>query len=486
MMLDADDADYKKVLPEAKNVLSRALGRKWSLPFRDESSFKGVIHHRGMGTSGRLIGRVVRTHRNGFTAKLSAPLYLYDTLRIQPESGDEGPGLVVTCMQVGGRDVRRAASGAECRIACDKSVEQGARLFKTGSQVTVNEARVEALPAEGIALDIHVSVGNDSVSVDVPLLSKSWSAELDIQPARRHALSCAGVETEFRRSGDSGFCVGNISIDIEDGIFVPASLLKSARRGFWEWCVSEIGPDTVKSMYQSRLAKVAVDLVSSAKDEDADIADETIVFSRYSQPPVIKGAVAAHSVYDIGPHTDEAVLPDFCAEGALPELRKVVNAALKTGIRRFRVTSLYGLEILREAADVNELLITASYPLPVCNSAAFMMLRDYGVDRASAWVELGRGSLNDLLAAAGTACEVITYARLPLLSTRMEIPVDGVIRDSRGAGFIVKRNHGLTLLLPEKVFSIEAPQGFRRFIDLTHAGWGEDATSEFNFPRDLV
>jgi hypothetical protein len=130
--------------------------------------------------------------------------------------------------------------------------------------------------------------------------------------------------------------------------------------------------------------------------------------------------------------------------------------------------------------------ITASYPLPVCNSPALKILRQYGVTRAATWVELGETSTRELLAKMGNSGEVITYARLPLLTTRMEIPVLGDIRDARGAKFFVQKSRNLTLLLPEKVFAIKPDFICCSFIDLTHAKLGETAVSEFNFPRELV
>jgi len=68
----------------------------------------------------------------------------------------------------------------------------------------------------------------------------------------------------------------------------------------------------------------------------------------------------------------------------------------------------------------------------------------------------------------------------------MEIPAEGEIRDARGAEFYVQQNKGITLLLPDKVFAIKPTFPCNKFIDLTHAKLGESATSEFNFPRELV
>ena len=176
-------------------------------------------------------------------------------------------------------------------------------------------------------------------------------------------------------------------------------------------------------------------------------------------------------------------MPEFCAEADLPELTQQIKRAVKAGIRRFRVTSLYALDLLR---DIPGISITASYPLPICNDAAFHALEHHGVVRATAWVELGEVELQALLKQMGAAGELLTYARLPMLSTRMDVSVTGKIQDARGATFTVEHGRDVTLLLPEKVFSIEPTEPCHRFIDLTHARLGEPSTSTFNYPRELV
>ena len=574
-MLDTPPADHKKALPEAKRILSGALGRKWTTPFRGISDFKDTIQHRSLGTSGRLIGTVNRKDGNGFSAKLTSSLYLHDTIRIQPKSGNEGPAITVTKMTINRMEARKARAGEPCWIACDKPVTPGSYIFKTGSQTADLQTRIDKLPMPGITIDLDVEVVESEIRVKIPATSQIWQLDIETQPARKHALDSAALQKEFSRTGGEIFVVGNISAKTIPSIFMPASQLKDLRRKFWDWCGDNLSAESLQTAYASRLANVAME-VAGARAEDSGVGgeltvesgaalvqerkpsiprdarniqhrtsniehrtsndiqnssphpragvairgtnslnQELTVLAKFSEPSPIPNAILAHGIYDIGPSTQEAVLPEFCAEADLSKLQKQIKIAIKSGIKRFRVTSLYGLELLRsEAGDQRSeekesnpinpstnspaamrsfgagnyqfLTITASYPLPVCNSAAYILLQQYGVMRAAAWVELGEESINNLLARIGNAGEVITYARLPLLTTRMEIPAQGEIKDARGAQFFVQRNHELTLLLPEKVFAIEPTTPCSKFIDLTHAKIGETATSEFNFPRDLV
>jgi putative protease len=273
---------------------------------------------------------------------------------------------------------------------------------------------------------------------------------------------------------------------------MPASQLKDLRRKFWDWCHENISAESLQTAYAARLAQIAIDLNRETpvdEDKNSQKNHPLTVLTKASKPSPIPNSITAHSIYDIGSGTEEAVLPEFCPEAGLPRLERQIKAALKSGIKRFRATSLYSLELLEAEIknhDPENITITASYPLPLCNSAAFRTLQQYGVTRAAVWVELGEDSINELISRIGDAAEIITYARLPMLTTRMEIPALGEIKDARGAIFYIEHSRGLTVLLPEKVFSIDPATAAGRFIDLTHAKLGESATSEFNFPRELV
>ncbi|MBT3193891.1 MAG: U32 family peptidase, partial [Verrucomicrobia bacterium] len=442
MMLDAPPETRSKVLPEAKRILAQAMGRKWTPPFRAESDFKDTIQHQAMGTSGRIIGSVVQSKAKGFTAKLSGPLYMHDTIRIQPPSGDEGPAISVTRMTVNNAEAHKVSSGQTCWIACDKPVTTGSRIFKTGSQTADLHKRIEKLPIPGIALDLAVEITQSRIEVTLPATGQHWSLAIETQPARQHALDEATVQSEFARTRSDAFIAGHVRCQIEPGLFVPPSQLKKLRREFWDWCVENTAPDEIRTAYATRLTEVALEALTAHPPLEPG-SEEAVVVVKGSAGSPIPGAIAAHPIDHISEHTQEAVMPEFCAEADLPERMAQVEAAVQAGVKRFRVTSLYALDLLR---SVEGAYLTASYPLPICNRAAFLALQQFNVERATVWVELGETGINTLLSQLGRAGEVLTYARLPMLSTRMDIPVTGPIQDARGAKFTVEQGRDTTLL----------------------------------------
>lgn len=477
LMLDTPPEEQPRQLPNAKRILANALGRKWTPPFRTTSDFHGVIQHRTMGTSGRLIGTVSQADTHGFQATLTATLRQGDTIRIQPLSGEEGPALTVTRLTVNQRPSRKVTAGSTCHIACDKPVPEKARIFKIGARTADLQNRIEKLPVADIALDLQITLTASRIHVALPALNLQWAQHLDTQPARKHALDAAAITSAFARTGAAAYAVGSLTVAVEPDLFLPASRLKTTRRQFWEWCMENVSCSAVHAAYSARLPQCLCPLTS---DMQPTPPESTLLVSG-TIPTAISHTHVARHLDQIDAHTDEAVLPEFCPEPQLDQVQHQITTALSLGIRRFRVTSLYAFELLPQRDDI---AITASFPIPICNPAAFAALHPYGITRATAWVELDTPALHDLLDALGNAAEVLTYARLPLLTTRMTIPVEGEIRDARGGRFVVRKTNPLTRLLPDKAFAMDPPPNCNRFIDLTDAPPDKHPTSTFNLPRD--
>ena len=186
-----------------------------------------------------------------------------------------------------------------------------------------------------------------------------------------------------------------------------------------------------------------------------------------------------------GKHVSEAILPEFCPEKKLSALRDRIGRAVKDGIRRFRVTAPYALELLRKYEDVT---ITASLSLPVCNSLAAAELAQYRVNRVQGHVELEKAALEALRDHSPLPVEIYRYGRPVLLVTRAKIAVSGEIRDSRGMKFhvVFDPDAGLTYLRPGPVVELPHLPGTYDFYDLSAADRHEKTVSTFNFDAEMI
>ena len=61
-----------------------------------------------------------------------------------------------------------------------------------------------------------------------------------MQAARGRPLSAQTVRDEWRRSGSTRIQAAGVRAEVEPGVFVPASVLKQARRDFWQWADTNV------------------------------------------------------------------------------------------------------------------------------------------------------------------------------------------------------------------------------------------------------
>lgn len=479
LLLDCPYTDSPAAIREARALIAAAPGRKWTGPFLTGADFAEVIDHRSLGAAGRFCGRVLETGSDGFLVELSRTIRINDSVRVQPASGDEGPAFILTRLSLDGRSVTSARKGRRCWIHCDKPVTRESLLIKTGRLEQHCTQRIAAMPTARPAVDLEITLADDELAVRPPV-GGTWRGTLQTSPAKRHPLSPDSLANEFRHTRSARLACGRVAADIPRAVFVPASRIKSLRRAFWEWADTHVSPDELRRMARAGVRKSA----GAARQAVGPAATPTTVVRVESGGPCpVPRGLAAHGIGAWGDRTDELVLPDFCPEAELAQIELRIAAAYEHGVRRFRVTSLYGFELLEKYADIHR---TASFPIPVCNTHALRELGNMRTQQATAWVELDRESLSLLREKNPGQIEVFAYGRIPVLSTRFRVPATGIVTDSRGARFSIVRDGEMTHLLPDKVMSVPTLPGTSVFIDLSHADLDEPRTDSFNYSRSFV
>ena len=487
MLLDAKEKPDRKLLGEARKILSGTYGRKWSHGFYSEESFKTLVKHDTPGAAGLLCGRVEHTEDKGFGFRTAHRLYLGDRLRVQPTNGDEGPSLTVTRMSVNGRQSMKATTGQECFIFCDKEIPMNGLVYKIGENYSDMQGKLANLPELRSALDLQIEINSDEVqiailNVDCPV----WKHPLRTQPAKTHALVPQTVVSEFMASRSEDMRAGNIHATIDGEYFVPASELKVVRREFWKWVLANVNIDSIFNNNVEALGKFLKDYKKMKKTEiKATELPETIVMGVNTKLPGKRRAIKAYPISSMNRMTDEVILPSFCPEKHLDGLRKMIKDAYERKIRRFRITGLFALDLLKEYKDIH---ISSGFPLPVCNSLAVQELADHGVKRVQGWIELEREALTDLVAKSVLPIEIYRYGRPPLLTTRAYIATQGEIKDARNNSFVVredKRTH-IASIYPKNVFSIPRLPETADYYDLSNANWNAKDIENFNFNNTLM
>jgi U32 family peptidase len=489
MALDAPELTGK-ILREARKILSGTYGRKWSHGFYTAESMKNLIQHDSPGTTGQLCAMVTDRADNGFTCNVKHRLHLGDRIRIQTDSGDEGTSLTITAMRVDGKSSTKAPAGKNCFIFCDKTVPFRGKVFKIGESLESYDSRVAQLPSRKLTLDLEVSASIKGVDIKILNLAGTPQKYFNciVKRAQNRPLTPKGIAEGLKTPGKYKYKVNIPSINVDEGLFIPAGELKKVRLAMQEWLIEATHNTTIFSAGLEAMEQFRVAFTSVAKSPEVDLKkryDETAAVTSKGCQPADKNCLLSVSIYDYNKKTSEVILPAFCPENRIVALRKRIDDAYEAGIRRFRVTSLYQFDLLRTFEDV---FISTAFPLPVCNSLTIEQLSDFGVDRVQAWPELERAALEELRDASQLELEIYRYGRIPLLVTRAKIPIEGRVKDDLEGSYTVHRDNmlGVTYLYSREVFSIPRLAGTYDYYDLTNARWNDNNTSEFNYRHELM
>ena len=488
LLLDAPEEDFSEALGEARALLARTCGRKWSTGFSTREAMKELVKADSVGAAGMRVGSVEEIRENGFAFLSSKRLGMGDRLRIQPRGGEDGPALTITRMFVNNEPAKRAKSGDKVFVCCDKEVPPNGLIFKIGESFSDRTRQLEQLPERKKALDLEVVLDQKSLTVRIENAPvKDITLPLDLKEAQKHPVNPAVLQGAFAEADSSVFGLGKFSCKINGNYFLPAAELKSLRRTFWNTIKEELAPEAVFDQ------DAGVGMMRFRKDYLAlaprynlpERLQETVALKPHGAEPASRTALRADNVFTINKDSDEAILPDFCPEDKLAPLKKAIANAYKSGIRRFRVTALFGLELLREYEDI---FIIASTPLPVCNSMAALELERFGVKRVMAHIELEKEAILALRQHSPLEVELYRLGRPGLLTTRAMLPIDGPFKDNRGNGFEVRKDSrtDLSRIYPQKVLSVPRLEGVFDFYDLTNAHWKNNETATFNFEYPLA
>jgi len=492
LLLDAKtEEEFRERTGEARALLARTCGRRWNSGFYPGApAFRELIRADSVGAAGLRCGEVEATRANGFGFTPTRRIHLGDRIRIQPRSGDEGPALTVTKMFSNNRPVRTALPGERLFICCDKEVPERGIVFKIGESSADYSARVAALPPRLPAVDLKVALSTAELRVEFPHLPlPPWRTPLSLAPAERRAVGAETLRQEFAATGGKPFRLGNFEAEIDGGLFLPAQILKAARRAFWEDTAPKLSADLLRADGGSEaLTRFYFDYKAQRPPELPERLPETVAVRPGGEEPAARNARRARFLAEAEKSCDEAIMPDFIPEGRLDAVRRALVRARELGIRRFRATSPESLMLLCElaAADPAVEIVTGT-PLPVCNSQAVLELASLGVRRVMAHIELERAAVEALRDHSPLPVELYRRGRPALLTTRAEIPVQGVFKDARGNAFEVRRSgDGLSRIYSDAVLSVPRLPGVADFYDLTHAGWKSARQSSFNFDGGLA
>ena len=481
LLLDTENINGKTIA-EAKQILSRVPARIWSHGFNSAKDMRTLISPENPGVQGKHCGKIITSSKNGFEVKATTPISVGDKIRIQPPGGDEGQAITITKMTANKKDTKLVKPGKTAFIFCDKQTKVGWNIFKTG-HITENLKPVKITQTNKVPLCLSIEINRSDIKIRVTNLAgiPEYQEKSKAETAQKLALSTDMLTEEFSKTGNNPYRIQKINSIVEPDIYLSQKDLKKLRLRFYEWLSPILEQENYS--FKNSITQLTRDFQDTelAKKFQTSKSSITIACNSLKKVKGEKAAIAMPLAFS-GKTCDEVILPFFINENEISTIRGQIKEKLEDSNQKVRITSLFQFELIKKFSNQ----LASSFPLPATNSFAVKFLHECGIEKVQLWPELEETNLKAILKKCGNLCEIISYGRLPILVTRAEIPTKGQIKDKRGIAFNLLKENNMTLVLPQKVFSIPAPKGASTFIDLTHCDKNESKTYSFNFNGSLM
>ena len=288
----------------------------------------------------------------------------------------------------------------------------------------------------------------------VTLTAESGAYRVTVQgdkpaPAETRATDDAAVRKQLHKCGGTLFYPDNIQIDIEDGLFLPASAVNALRRDVLDGLLRKIAETPKRNFsyregshtaHQAGATRLCVRFADETQIPDGFRADKLVL-------PLYCGAEAIAS-------RGAAVEIPRGLFGREEEVRKKLLACREAGVREAVFATLDGLTLAKECG----LAPIAGFGSNLFNTQSLLEMETRGVRAALVSPELPLRCMREL--GAEIPRGVFLYGRLPLMLTRncpqkngkncRECQRHGELTDRKGVTFPIECRSGCAEILNDR------------------------------------
>ena len=235
--IDSYFAGNYHVPEEDRKNIEQIFNRDFTTAYLEKKPGRTMISDRRPNNRGVLIGRVASLSKDFATGtiKLDKDLHLGDGLEFWVSVGGR-VGTTVEKMKCGGKETAAARAGSQVTIAVPRGIRLNDRVFRTYDNELMQYAAQFFGPDHKHRLPVSVLV---TAHLGQPMIVTMTDedgnqgygqTEFIVEKARKHALDEAAVRKQIDRLGTTEFSLGELILEVDDGVMVPMSEINEARR----------------------------------------------------------------------------------------------------------------------------------------------------------------------------------------------------------------------------------------------------------------
>lgn len=183
---------------------------------------------------GVLIGRVKSAQSKRVVIELNRELRVGDGIEIWVKVGGRC-GMTVSSLWVNGQKVPVAQAGQLAEVVVDGRVNVGDRVFKTHDDllmrsVSLDEDKIDATIPLHFQVIGHLGQPLRVSAVDGRGRRAEHVGSYQVEAAKTSPTDETAIEKQLTRLGHTGYHLASLTVDLDEQVILPASVLNQARR----------------------------------------------------------------------------------------------------------------------------------------------------------------------------------------------------------------------------------------------------------------
>lgn len=422
----AATTDYYRKVIDGKDTSGciENIKRIFARPFTQlhlNGKNKDVIDREFSGPRGLYIGKILNVKGRTITFKTLQHIAKHDGLLI-PVSGEDRPfGFALDNMKIAGKYVFEANSSDTVEIKLPENapvISKGMEVYCASSMEVKGAYPYDIPMVEDLIpkeeIDIKVNIHKNKIVATSVIDGNVVEEVLDgnFEQAQNLEKMKESVFNAFSKLGDTSFILRKFESD-NVGVFAPISVLNNIRRNLIEK-MEEVKANRKLAIPSGlQFGKECVDKSNIViKIDDAVYLDnfDMVDFNNIFEVIVdidCDFSKLKHCFKDkvrIG-------LPVIVRNGVMGKLKDKVRELLSLGYKKFQISNISGLNLIREF-QIDD--FTVDYHLYALNNFAVEFWKSLGAKRITLSVEDSKANMNSIISNFAKSVDVIAYQDTPL------------------------------------------------------------------------
>jgi len=411
MVVDAGDR-CKDVMPEARSILSQAMGRKTTTGYFLNSQADDVLSPEHSGNIGVFLGKVKSVHKDSVTLALRGPVQTGDRIRVHQEKSGERHSFTLKGILKGKKGLDQCEAGETVSLMMPGvAAVRGDSIYKVDTkQRRKGDHRQQRIDPRKFQKQIKQVLGDKCIAKIPAQLGLQFVSDLKMIPAkakRKKKVADKKIPSIWLKTDDLRTCLLRVPFNVDRKVL----LLDEKTYG-----------------QLMRMKKPAKHLYSTLT---------------WGLPPII-------------------------LEDMLPFYRQAVAELVRKGFRAWQIGHISQLSLFPVLGNTDRkdsrkkgqrgITIGADYTLNMLNTPAFRYLKENGINWSQVSIESDKKTLVQITRnKKAMKVGMTVYGRPPLFTARSTpdfFRYGQPFSSPRGERFELQQRWGQTVALPEKPFSL--------------------------------